>query len=124
MDDDYSSGLHPNHHHRASKHQRLEFRGGQYRGSANRRQPGEQTEFPRGGYGGAAGWTYEMLPNGDQSPSLPVSRARVNFPPDTLDRRPSRPFPIPRRNRSMSAWSDISRSSWRLDESLDIEATI
>lgn len=59
-------------------------------------------------------WTYEMLPNNDQSP--PVSKMRVNFPPEMRDRRPSRSVMMPRRHRSMSAWSDISRSSWRLDE--------
>lgn len=59
-------------------------------------------------------WTYEMLPNADVSPQLP--KARVNFLPETMDRRRSRSLLIPRRNRSMSAWSDISRSSWRLDE--------
>ncbi|XP_017771442.1 PREDICTED: uncharacterized protein LOC108558897 [Nicrophorus vespilloides] len=55
-----------------------------------------------------------MLPNGEYSPQ--TAKVRVNFPPDTLDRRHSRSLLIPRRNRSMSAWSDISRSSWRLDE--------
>lgn len=58
-------------------------------------------------------WTYEMLPNGEY---LQTPKCRVNFPPDTLDRRHSRSGLMPRRNRSMSTWSEMSRSSWRLDE--------
>lgn len=59
-------------------------------------------------------WTYEMLPNGEYLQQTP--KFRVNFPPDTLDRRHSRIGLQPRRNRSMSTWSEMSRSSWRLDE--------
>ena len=61
----------------------------------------------------------------DTSVSIPSSRTRnVNFPPDTIDGFPPMITPAPRRSsklffqrpRSMSVWSDISRSSMRLDE--------
>ncbi|KAJ8981201.1 hypothetical protein NQ317_014845 [Molorchus minor] len=66
---------------------------------------------------GGVCWTYDLLPSSDPSPSQAAApKARVNFHPDMYDRRPSRTFLIPKRNRSMSAWSDISRSSWRLDD--------
>lgn len=61
-------------------------------------------------------WTYEMLPNGEQHLQQTPPRFRVNFPPDTLDRRQSKIGLQSRRNRSMSTWSEMSRSSWRLDE--------
>lgn len=59
-----------------------------------------------------------MIPSDESSLGLQTSRLRVNFPPDTIDRASSRGPLLPRRNRSMSAWSDISRSSWRLEERL------
>ena len=44
---------------------------------------------------------------------------RVNLPPDT-PRRMSKAAPWQRQRRSMSAWSDISRSSLRLEDRLAI----
>lgn len=44
---------------------------------------------------------------------------RVNFPPHSRNRRTSKiQQPFQRRGRSMSAWSDVSRSSFRLEERL------
>ncbi|KAI4470598.1 hypothetical protein MML48_1g02480 [Holotrichia oblita] len=57
-----------------------------------------------------------MLPNGETSPQ--INKARVNFPPETLERRHSRSTIRRRRTRSMSAWSDISGLSFQMDESL------
>jgi hypothetical protein len=80
------------------------------------------------------GWNYEMLPDpGDGvsdillmdelSSSDTTVRypplVRVNFPPHSRNRRTSKiQQPFQRRGRSMSAWSDVSRSSFRLEERL------
>ncbi|XP_041987705.1 potassium channel subfamily T member 2 isoform X3 [Aricia agestis] len=60
---------------------------------------------------------------GGESVENPSSRgsAKVNFPPDVeLDRRPTATFHRGR-GRSMSAWSDISRSSMRFEERVRVE---
>ncbi|XP_066147780.1 potassium channel subfamily T member 2 isoform X5 [Euwallacea fornicatus] len=70
-----------------------------------------------------ASWNYVMLPNSDASPSPQVGKARVNFPAEIFqDDADSyyRPSSIVRRNRSMSAWSEMS-SSWKLDERVRVE---
>lgn len=69
---------------------------------------------------------FEMeLSGGGESAEGPSSRGstKVNFPPDVgLERRPTGTFGVAAaafhrgRGRSMSAWSDISRSSIRLEE--------
>ncbi|CAG5024082.1 unnamed protein product [Parnassius apollo] len=66
---------------------------------------------------------FEMeLSGGGESAEGPSSRgsAKVNFPPDVeLERRPTATFTSSfrrGRGRSMSAWSDISRSSIRFEE--------
>ncbi|XP_052746868.1 potassium channel subfamily T member 2 isoform X15 [Bicyclus anynana] len=71
------------------------------------------------------------LSGGGESAEGPSSRgsAKVNFPPDVeLDRRPTGTFggvavaAFHRgRGRSMSAWSDISRSSFRFEERVRVE---
>ncbi|KAH1003785.1 hypothetical protein HUJ04_003644 [Dendroctonus ponderosae] len=64
-------------------------------------------------------WNYVMLPNSDASPSPLIGKARVNFPAEMLQDDSDnfyRPSLMARRNRSMSAWSEMS-SSWKLDES-------
>ncbi|KAH0539296.1 hypothetical protein KQX54_003717 [Cotesia glomerata] len=80
------------------------------------------------------GWEYEPLsdiqtPTGDVTPSSSPpketlqkvhSAPRVCFEPDNLEatrrRSSSRLTSIRRRSRSMSAWGDLSRCSFRLDE--------
>ncbi|KAF7282831.1 hypothetical protein GWI33_001969 [Rhynchophorus ferrugineus] len=63
------------------------------------------------------GWSYAMLSNGEGTPSPQIGKARVNFPAEMLEESENygRPSLMSRRNRSMSAWSDMS-SSWKLDE--------
>lgn len=81
---------------------------------------------------GARGWHYEALPDLQGSAAVTPTTAspnpqrahvppRVNFQPDNIAstrRRSSARCTGPprRRSRSMSAWSDLSRSSFRLDE--------
>ncbi|XP_024941358.1 uncharacterized protein LOC107268285 isoform X2 [Cephus cinctus] len=83
---------------------------------------------------GARGWEYEALPDlhtstvvtpsstpPNNAQKVPGSSPRVNFQPDNLAttrRRSSARLAAPsrRRSRSMSAWSDLSRSSFRMDE--------
>ncbi|XP_068621412.1 potassium channel subfamily T member 2 [Battus philenor] len=67
------------------------------------------------------------LSGGGESAEGPSSRgsAKVNFPPDVeLERRPTGTFTSSfrrGRGRSMSAWSDISRSSIRFEERVRVE---
>jgi len=97
-----------------------------YRLASSRRKTYRHPLFP--------GWNYEMLPDpGDgvsdillmeemSSSDTTVRQhpvVRVNLPPERRSRRTSKAQqPFQRRGRSMSAWSDISRSSFRLEERL------
>ncbi|KAG7312981.1 hypothetical protein JYU34_000053, partial [Plutella xylostella] len=57
---------------------------------------------------------------GEAEADQPSSRAstKVNFPPELEPRRATASY---RRHRSMSAWSDISRSSIRFEERVRVE---
>ncbi|XP_046607486.1 potassium channel subfamily T member 2 isoform X4 [Neodiprion virginianus] len=88
---------------------------------------------------GARGWHYEALPDLQAStavtptPTSPNPQRvhgppRVNFQPENIASTSSRrrssvrcSGPPRRRSRSMSAWSDLSRSSFRLDERVRVE---
>ncbi|XP_048506812.1 potassium channel subfamily T member 2 isoform X2 [Athalia rosae] len=90
---------------------------------------------------GARGWHYEALPDLQGSAAVtPTSAAspnpqraqhtsapRVNFQPENIASTRRRSSvrcsggPPRRRSRSMSAWSDLSRSSFRLDERVRVE---
>lgn len=85
-------------------------------------EPEQETEFGRTEYGmldSEAGDLDNLVT--EEGPRPRLSGARVNFPPDTIapPRRASKTtlmFRNRMRPRSMSAWSDISRSSFKLEE--------
>ncbi|XP_030763241.1 potassium channel subfamily T member 2 [Sitophilus oryzae] len=65
-------------------------------------------------------WCYAML--GEGTPSPQTGKARVNFPAEMLDDSDNggKMSRVTKRNRSMSAWSDMS-NSWKLDERVRVE---